>query len=111
MTPKPKNLTLCGQTVPFDGVPRLAEIEAYDAAIQQGGRVLDLVKAMAPAIINTRLKPAQTWMLEGHTPVTEACALGVLEVVRSIQEVLTGPKVMSALAGMTPGAKTSTGTG
>lgn len=94
---KSKNLTLCGQTVPFDGQPRLAEVEAYDAAIAQGGTVRQLVQAMAPAIINSRLRPEREWVMESTTIITQDCAVSVLEVVKAVLEALEGPKVKAAL--------------
>lgn len=94
---KSKNLTLCGQTVPFDGQPRLAEVEAYDAACRKGPTVRQFVTDMAPAIINSRLRPEREWAMESTTPITEACALSVLEVVKAIHAALESPKVMAAL--------------
>lgn len=94
---KVTNLTLAGQAVPFDGEPRLNEIEAYSDALKAGGEVMSLVKEMVPAIVNSRLKPAQPFALEDHTVINEETALGVLEVVKAIQGTLNSPKVKAAL--------------
>lgn len=97
---KSKNLSICGQVVPFDGAPRFAEVEAYDAALKEGGAVFTLIRHMAPVIVNARLRPAAAFTFESHTPLDEDTAVGVLAVVEAIQGALEGPKVKAALARM-----------
>ncbi len=97
---KTRNLTLCGVSLPFDGAPRFAEIEAYDAALRDGGAVFTLIRHLAPVIINTRLRPSNPFVTEAHTPIDEDTALAVLTVVEAIQGAISGPKVTAALAKM-----------
>lgn len=93
-----KNLTVAGQSVPFDGKPRFAEVEAYDLALRDGGQTLALIRHMAPVIINARLKPETPFRWEAHTLLDEPTVLAVLEVVEAIQKALNSPKVAAALA-------------
>lgn len=97
MASKPKNLRVCGLSVPFDGAARFAEMEAYDTALREGGSVFSLVRHMAPVIVNARLRPAVEFQLEPHTPVDEDTSLAILTVAEAIREALNGPKVKAAL--------------
>ncbi|KEF35466.1 hypothetical protein RDMS_01550 [Deinococcus sp. RL] len=87
--------------MPFDGAPRFAEVEAYDLALKEGGDVFTLIRHLAPAAVNGRLKPATPFTLEPHTRLDEDTSLGVLAIVEAIRETLNGPKVTAALAKLT----------
>lgn len=96
-----KQITLSGVPVPFDGVPRLAEIEAYDAALKEGGTTQALVRHMVPAAINTRAKPEKEWAWKASDAFDEGTILGVLDVVLCVQAALSSPKVKARIEELT----------
>lgn len=98
---KVKQLNLSGVPVPFDGVPRLAEIEAYDAALKEGGTTQALVRHMVPAAINTRAKPDTEWHWTPGASFSEDTILGVLDVVLCVQAALSSPKVKARIEELT----------
>lgn len=99
---KIKQLTLSGMSVPFDGIPRLAEVEAYDAALKEdGGKTQTLVRHLVPAAINTRARPEKEWAWEAASHFNEETILGVIEVVKAIQAALSAPKVRGGLMELT----------
>lgn len=98
---RPKNLNIAGHVVPFDGKPRFAEIEAFNAGLREGASTFTLVQHMAPVIINTRLRPSTPFELTPESIIDEDTALGIYEVAKSIQGAISGPKVLTSIEELT----------